>query len=85
MPQKVGDKINVGDLAIRFVIPQDASYASEVAAKGTYNHLLIDYKDGSGVLAKVSSRPPAEGENHYRYYYRRSTSGIKLQLLLPSQ
>lgn len=50
-------------------MPQDANYASEVAAKGTSNHLLIDYKDVYDDSKKGIIMTAGEGENHYRYYY----------------
>ena len=40
----VGKKINIGDLAIKIVMPQDADYATEVSKKATANYLVVDYK-----------------------------------------
>ncbi|MBQ7162305.1 MAG: RagB/SusD family nutrient uptake outer membrane protein [Bacteroidales bacterium] len=40
-----GQTINVGDMAIEFVMPQDADYATKVAAKSTSTQLIVDYAD----------------------------------------
>lgn len=40
-----GTTLAKGDLAIRFVVPQDADYAAEVAAKESSPYLLVDYRD----------------------------------------
>ena len=66
---KVGSKINSGDLAIRFVMPQDADYATEVAGKSSSDYLLIDYKDVYNDAQKSIIMTAGDGENHYRYYY----------------
>lgn len=60
-------EIAVGDVAIRIVMPQDASYAAEVAGKGTSSYLLVDYKDVYDDATK--SIIMDNGENNYRYYY----------------
>lgn len=62
-------KIAVGDLAIRFVMPQDDSYAAEVAAKGTSNYLLVEYKDVYDDSNKGIIMTKGNGENHYGYFY----------------
>ncbi|MDE6692486.1 MAG: RagB/SusD family nutrient uptake outer membrane protein [Muribaculaceae bacterium] len=64
-----GQKINIGDLAIRFIMPQDASYASEVAGKSTSNYLLIDYKDVYDNAKKEIVMMKGSGENNFRYFY----------------
>lgn len=66
---KVGSKINSGDVAIRFVMPQDADYATEVAGKSSSDYLLIDYKDVYNDAQKSIIMTAGDGENHYRYYY----------------
>lgn len=40
-----GKTVNEGDLAIKFVMPQDADYATAVANKKTSTELIVDYKD----------------------------------------
>lgn len=64
-----GGKINPGDLAIRFVMPQDADYATEVASKATSNYVLIEYKDVYDDTGRAIIMKKGEGENHYRYFY----------------
>ena len=41
----LGQEIGVGDLAIKFVMPQDEDYATEIANKAISNYVLIDYAD----------------------------------------
>lgn len=62
-------EINVDDLAIRFVMPQDANYASEVASKSTSNYLLVDYKDLYDDANKNIIMTKGGAENQYTYYY----------------
>lgn len=64
-----GTKVNVGDVAIRFVMPQDDNYADEVAGKANSNYLLIDYNDVYDDTAKSIIMKDGSGENHYRYFY----------------
>lgn len=40
-----GTALKVGDLAIKFIMPQDSDYAAEAAGKLTKPYLVIDYKD----------------------------------------
>ena len=63
--------IAVGDLAIKFVMPQDADYAAEVAGRGTSNYLLVDYKDVYDDATKsiIMQNDAKNGENQLRYYY----------------
>lgn len=65
----VGTKLNEGDLAIRIVMPQDASYASEVAGKATSTYMLVDYKDIYKDSDKSIIMTKGDGENHFRYFY----------------
>lgn len=44
-PSVAGTSVAVGDLGVKFVMPQDADYAEEVAKKKTTPYLLVDYKD----------------------------------------
>ncbi len=66
---KKDDKINVDDLCIRFVMPQDAGYATEVANKATSNYLLVEYKDVYDDSKKNIIMTKGNGENHYGYFY----------------
>ncbi|SHF07560.1 RagB/SusD family nutrient uptake outer membrane protein [Dysgonomonas macrotermitis] len=47
-----GKSLAVGDLAIKFIMPQDADYATESKAKHTSPYLTIDYKDVYNDAAK---------------------------------
>lgn len=64
-----GKEINVGDKAIKFVMPQDPDYAAEVAAKSTSPYLLVDYKDVYNDDKKEIIMTSGEGENMLRYFY----------------
>lgn len=44
-PSVAGDTINIGDVAIEFIMPQDADYATKAAAKFTSKQLIVDYAD----------------------------------------
>lgn len=62
--------IAVGEKAIKFVMPQDADYAAEVAGKATSNYILIDYKDVYKDADKsIIMNASAGGENLFRYFY----------------
>lgn len=65
----VGQKIAVGDKAIKFVMPQDADYADEIANKPNSNYLLIDYKDVYNDNDKSIIMTKGNGENLFRYFY----------------
>ena len=41
----VGTKLKTGDLAIKFIMPQDDDYAAEKADRATSKHLLVAYED----------------------------------------
>lgn len=41
----VGKKIEAGDLGLKFIMPQDAEYATESSGKLNQTYLVIDYKD----------------------------------------
>ena len=41
----VGARINKGDLAIKFIMPQDADYESELARQATAPYVIAAYKD----------------------------------------
>lgn len=57
-----------GDLAIKFILPQDADYASESAAKLSLPYLLIDYKDVYN---------DAQKDINMTYAYQNPTDGYK--------
>ena len=65
-----GKKISKGELAIKFVMPQDADYAAEVAKAATSNYLLVDYKklysDANNEIIDLNSDGT---ENQLRYYW----------------
>lgn len=63
--------IAVGDLAIKFVMPQDADYATEVAGRATSNYVLVDYKDVYDDATKgiIMQNDAKNGENMLRYFY----------------
>lgn len=64
-----GKEINVDDVAIRFVMPQDANYISEIEGKANANYLLIDYKDVYDNAKKEIVMKKGNGENNFRYFY----------------
>jgi hypothetical protein len=69
------------DLAIKFIMPQDADYAAESANKLKRDYLVVDYKDvyddvAKNVKMKYAYQNPREGyksdgsnENLFRYFY----------------
>ncbi|MDR0712051.1 MAG: RagB/SusD family nutrient uptake outer membrane protein [Prevotellaceae bacterium] len=71
-----GTSLSVGDLAIKIIMPQDPSYATEKASRANNPYLLVDYADVYDDATKkvkmthinaISSLP--ETENHYRFFY----------------
>lgn len=65
-----GTAVNKGDLAVKFVMPQDADYAEEVAKKATSPYLLVDYKDVYDDSKKKVIDSNADGtENILHYFY----------------
>lgn len=61
----------IGDLAIKFVMPQDEDYEEEIAKKATSPYLLVDYKDvysdaGKNVIMRDGT---GANENLWRYFY----------------
>lgn len=66
-----GEGIEVGDLAIKFVMPQDDDYAAEVSARPTSKYLLVDYKDvyDDETNSIIMRNASGDGENLLRYYY----------------
>lgn len=59
----------IGDLAIKFVMPQDAGYASEVANAANASYLLVDYKKVYSDADRNVIMTSGNAENHWRYFY----------------
>lgn len=80
-PSVKGVKLNKGDLAIKFIMPQDANYVTESANKLTSNYLVIDYKDIYNDANKNINmtyayqnptgnyKPDGSSENLFNYFY----------------
>lgn len=77
----LGQSLAVGDLAIKFIMPQDADYVTEAASKLTQKYLVIDYKDiyndaNKNINMTYSYQNPSQGytndgksENLFNYFY----------------
>lgn len=80
-PSIQGRTLNVGDLAIKFIMPQDIDYATESANKLSSNYLVIDYKDiyndaNKNINMTYAYQNPSTGypsdgsaENLFNYFY----------------
>ena len=74
-----GTRLNVGDLAIKFIMPQDADYVTESAEKLSKPYLVVDYKDvynnnGKNINMRYTYRNPSasysgEDVNLFVYFY----------------
>ena len=64
-----GKRLNVGDKAIKFVMPQDAGYGDEVAVKRTAPYLVVDYKDVYNDASRNVNMAHNGKENIFRYFY----------------
>ncbi|MBQ7297398.1 MAG: RagB/SusD family nutrient uptake outer membrane protein [Alistipes sp.] len=65
-----GTNLVKGDLAVKFVMPQDADYAAEIATKATSPYLLVDYKDVYNDTQKKVIDSNSDGtENLMHYFY----------------
>lgn len=64
-----GRTLKKGDLAIKFVMPQDADYENEVNNRQTSDYLLIDYKDVYNNKQHNVNMTYNGAENQFRYYY----------------
>lgn len=64
-----GKRLAVGDKAIKFVMPQDADYAAEMAVKKTVPYLVVDYKDVYNDASKNVNMTYNGKENIFRYFY----------------
>lgn len=65
----VGKKIKKGDVAIKFVMPQDADYKQEVADEKTSDYLTIDYKDVYNDANRNVNMTLNGKENLKRYFF----------------
>lgn len=77
----VGNSLIVGNLAIKFIMPEDADYSTEVANKHNSKYLVVDYKDvysdaNRNVNMKYSYTNTTStylndgtNENLFRYFY----------------
>ena len=77
----IGKALNKGDLAIKFIMPQDMDYATEKQKEHISDYLLIDYhhvysNDNNNVnmnyaYTNVTGNYKDDGtnENQFRYYY----------------
>lgn len=74
-------KIEIGNWAIKFIMPQESAYASELASKHSASHLVVDYKDiyndaQKNIVMKYAYKNPSAGyaadgssENLFNYFY----------------
>lgn len=65
----VNKELKSGDLAIKFVMPQDSDYATEVANKATSPYVLVDYKSVYNDEKKNVITTNGSGENVMAYFY----------------
>lgn len=65
----IGQQVSNGDEAIKFVMPQDADYATEAANQSTSKYLLIKYSDVYDDQARNVIMTRGNGENMFRYFY----------------
>ncbi len=77
----LGKSISEGQLAIKFIMPQDPNYATESAEKATQDYLVVDYKDVYNDASKevnmtYAYKNPSNGytpdgtsENLFNYFY----------------
>lgn len=80
-PSVVGQTIAVGELAIEFIMPQDADYAAKKAQKHTSKHLIVDYADvyndakknidmfHNYVNTTADYKADGTNENFFSYFY----------------
>lgn len=64
-----GKTINNGDTAIKFLMPQDANYAAEVAQEPTSSMLIIDYNEVYDNQARNVKMTLNGKENLKRYFF----------------
>jgi hypothetical protein len=64
-----GNKIAVGEKAIKFIMPQDADYAQEEADRQTSNYLVISYDDVYSDADRNVKMTYNGAESQFRYFY----------------
>lgn len=81
VPTITNDTLEIGDLAIKFIMPQDADYTTESANKHVSRYLTVDYKDiyndaSKNINMKYAYQNPSSGypgdgsaENLFNYFY----------------
>lgn len=77
----IGQSLAVGDLGVRFIMPQDQDYATESASKLSRPYLVVDYKDiynddNKDIRMNYAYSNPSEGyladgtsENLFTFFY----------------
>lgn len=65
----VGTELRTGDLAIKFVMPQDEDYVQEKADRHVSNHLLVAYEDVYNDGDHNVNMQYKGAENQFRYFY----------------
>ena len=64
-----GEQLAVGELAVKFITPQDADYEIEKAKKATTKYLIVDYADVYDAANKNVIMKNGSNENQLRYFY----------------
>ena len=65
----VGKTLAIGDLAVKFAMPQDADYQQLASQKASLPYLLIDYKDVYDDAARNVKMQYNGNVNNFRYFY----------------
>ena len=65
----IGSKLAKGDLAIKFLMPQDANYNDEKAKRTTSDYLVISYDDVYDDASKNVKMEYNGTDSQFRYYY----------------
>lgn len=65
----VGQKLAIGDKAIKIVMPQDPDYAAEQAAKATASYLVVDYADVYSDAGRNVVMTHDAKENQFKNFY----------------
>lgn len=65
----VGSKLAKGDLAIKFLMPQDVDYTDEKVKRTTSNYLVISYDDVYDDALKNVKMEYNGSDSQFRYYY----------------
>lgn len=64
-----GKSLTIGDLAVKFITPQDNDYETEKAKKATSDYLIVDYADVYDAAKKNVIMKNGSNENQLRYFY----------------